>query len=154
MACSCHGKSGENLQNKRMPPDSQCLMCAMKHIGMAMEAMHELAYERDNRDFALAHIRLAMEHTKLQCRNVAVMMRDVAIDIELVRDKTPMQIHDELLAVRNELRRLYDIEHPEQAARLRELRNGIKTDIIIPLGNGSRHDNMELRILLRSIAKH
>ena len=79
MACSCHGKSGENLQDRRMPPDSQCLMCAMKHIGMAMEAMHELSYERDNRDFAIAHIRLAMEHTKLQWRDVAVKMRDVAV---------------------------------------------------------------------------
>ncbi len=152
MACSCHGKSGENLQDRRMPPDSQCLMCAQKHIGMAMEAMHELSYERDNRDFAIAHIRLAMEHTKLQWRDVAVKMRDVAVAIELVQDKSPLHIHTELRAIRDELRRLYDIEHPAQAARLRRLRDAVKIDVIIPLGNGSRFDNRELRILLRSIA--
>ena len=135
-----------------MPPDSQCLMCAMKHIGMAMEAVHELSYERDNRDFAISHLRLAMEHTKLQWRDVAVKMRDVAVIIELVQDKSPTHIHTELRAIRDELRRLYDIEHPEQAARLRRLRDAVKIDVIIPLGNGSRFDNRELRILLRSIA--
>ncbi|MBO4344409.1 MAG: hypothetical protein J5833_01560 [Victivallales bacterium] len=152
MACSCHGKSGENLQDRRMPPDSQCLMCAMKHIGMAMEAVHELSYERDNRDFAIAHIRLAMEHTKLQWRDVAVRMRDVGVTIELVQDKSPTHIHEELRAIRDELRRLFDREHPEQAARLRKLRDSVKVDVIIPLGNGSSHGNDELRILLRSIA--
>lgn len=154
MACSCHGKSGENLQDRRMPPDSQCLMCAMKHIGMAMEAVHELSYERDNRDFAIAHIRLAMEHTKLQWREAAVKMRDVAVTIELVQDRSPLHVHEELRAIRDELRRLYDAEHPEQAARLRALRDSVKVDVIIPLGGGSGCGNRELRLLLRSIDKN
>ena len=154
MACSCHGKSGENIQDRRMPPDSQCLMCAMKHIGMAMEALDELTYERDNRDFAQAHIRLAIEHTKLQWREVAIRMRDATVMLDLVQDSKPGQMHQVLKGIMSELHRLYDLEHPEPAKRLKELRDAIKTDVIIPLGNGSTHNNEELRILLRSIDKH
>ena len=154
MACSCHGKSGQSIQDRRMPPDSQCLMCAMKHIGMAMEAIDELTYERDNRDFAQAHIRLAMEHTKLDWRDVAVRMRDATVMLDLVQDTRPGQLHKVLKGIMDELHRLYDLEHPEQARKLRELRDAIKVDVIIPLGNGSRFDNDELRLLLRSIDRH
>lgn len=154
MACSCHGKSGENIQDRRMPPDSQCLMCAMKHIGMAMEALDELTYEQDNRDFAQAHIRLAMEHTKLQWRDVAVRMRDATVTLDLVQDTRPGQMHAVLKSIMDELHRLYDIEHPEPAKRLKELRDTIKVDVIIPLGNGSKHDNEELRLMLRSLDAH
>lgn len=154
MACSCHGKSGENVQDRRMPPDSQCLMCAMKHIGMAMEALDELTYEQDNRDFAQAHIRLAMEHTKLQWRDVAVRMRDATVMLDLVQDTRPGQMHAVLKGIMDELHRLYDIEHPEPAKKLKELRDAIKVDVIIPLGNGSTHDNEELRLMLRSLDAH
>ena len=153
MACSCHGKSGENIQDRRMPPDSQCLMCAMKHVGMAMEAVDELTYERDNRDFAQAHLRLAMEHTKMDWRDVAIRMRDATVMLDLVQDK-PGQLHKVLKGIMDELHRLYDIEHPEQAKKLKEMRDAVKVDVIIPLGNGSQHDNDELRILLRSIDRH
>ena len=154
MACSCHGKSGENIQNRRMPPDSQCLMCAMKHVGMAMEAIGELTYERDNRDFALNHLRLAIEHTKLDWRDVAVKMRDATVMLDLVQDTKPGQLHGVLKGILDELHRLYDVEHPEQAKKLKELRDAVKVDVIIPLGPGSSHDNDELRILLRSIDRH
>ena len=154
MACSCHGKSGENIQDRRMPPDSQCLMCAMKHIGMAMEALDELTYEQDNRDFAQAHIRLAMEHTKLQWRDVAVRMRDATVMLDLVQDTRPGQMHAVLKSIMDELHRLYDIEHPEPARKLKALRDAIKVDVIIPLGNGSTHGNEELRLMLRSLDAH
>ena len=137
-----------------MPPDSQCLMCAMKHVGMAMEALDELTYERDNRDFAQAHLRLAMEHTKLQWRDVAVRMRDATVMLDLVQDTKPGQMHAVLKAVMDELHRLYDIEHPEPARKLKELRDKIKVDVIIPLGNGSTHGNDELRLMLRSLEAH
>ena len=136
-----------------MPPDSQCLMCAMKHVGMAMEAIEELTYERDNRDFAINHLRLAIEHTKLDWRDVAIKMRDATVMIDLVQDK-PGQLHKVLKGILEELHRLYDGEHPEQARKLKEMRDREKVDIIIPLGNGSQFDNFELKILLRSIDRH
>lgn len=136
-----------------MPPDSQCLMCAQKHIGMAMEALEELTYERDNRDFAQAHIRLAIEHTKRDWRDVAIRMRDATVMIDLVQDK-PGQLHKVLKGIMDELHRLYDLEHPEQARKLREMRDLEKVDVIIPLGNGSTHDNEELRLMLRSLDAH
>jgi len=154
MACSCHGKSGENIQDRRMPPDSQCLMCAQKHVGMAMEALEELTYERDNRDFAQAHLRLAMEHTKRDWRDVAIRIRDATVTLDLVQDTRPGQMHAVLKGIMDELHRLYDIEHPEPAKRLKELRDAIKVDVIIPLGNGSTRNNEELMIMLRSIERH
>lgn len=154
MACSCHGKSGENLQDRRMPPDSQCLACAQKHLGMAAAALSELSYERDNRDFALAHLRLAIEHTKLEWREYALKIRDVCVDLELGRDKYPRQVHDALEGIKNALRDLHDQQHPEIRERLAHLKEAEKPDVIIPLGPGSSHDNMELRYLLRSIERN
>ena len=154
MACSCHGKKGENLQGVRMPPDAQCLACACKHIGMAAEALHELSYERDNRDFALAHIRLAMEHTKLDWREIALKMRDVCVDLELGRDKSPREMHDRLISIRDELRELNERQHSDLAERLDALKEAETPDVIIPLGPGSASDNAELRYLLRSIERN
>lgn len=151
MACTCHGKSGENIQGRRMPPDSQCLSCACKHLGLATEALHELSYEADNREYALTHLRLAMEHTKLEWRDMALRLRDVCVDLELGRDKSPWEMRARLAAILDDLRKMRDAQHPEIGERLAHLKKAETPDVIIPLGPGSSHDNLELRYLLRSI---
>lgn len=161
MPCSCHGKQGAVI-DRRMPPDEPCTMCALKHIAMARSAWGEFSYEEDNRSWAANQVRLAIEHLKVEHRQVALTLRDIATDIELAKDEDTHIIAAKLADAEINVRALFQQDHPEVGRRLDELKIMAKmeddaddlTDIIIPLGNGSEYDNDELRILLRSIERN
>lgn len=153
MSCSCHAKNGTPV-NGTVRPDEQCLVCASKHIEMALTAWGEFTYEESNRRFVAGHLRLAVEHTKINWRDLALEIRDIATTIELATERSKTDIRDRLLDVQDLcLSKLHE-DKPEITRRLNSLFNNGKVDIIIPLGNGSKVDNAELRILFRSIEAH
>ena len=153
MSCSCHGKEKLKVEGA-VKPDDQCLNCALKHINMARLAWGEFCYEETNRLWAAGHIRLAVEHIKHDYRDIALLLRDLAIDLEDVNDKSRDDISIRLLELYERIRELRAAENPEIQARLASLGEFPNVPIIIPLGSGSKSDNDELKILLRSIDKN
>lgn len=156
MPCACHGAKGEVVKGK-VPPDSPCTVCASKHINLATTAWGEFTYEEDNREFVASHLRLAGEHLKTQHRTLALEVRDVAMAIEMGKDKGRYDIANRLRTLRASVRAVFNMEHPDVTRNLDKLtpvpRPGLM-DVIVPLGHGSPFNNDEIRILLRSIEKN
>ncbi len=150
MSCSCHGKKGEKVSGTVLP-DDPCLACAAKHIEMALAAWGEFTYEMQARRFCAGHVRLAVEHTKAEHRTLALTLRDIAVAIEDAADTSVTDIRSRLLDASAAIQSLLDTERPSIRQRLDALMANLTTDIIIPLGSGSKSDNDELRILLRSL---
>ena len=153
MSCKCHGKMGVPVKGT-VKPDDQCLVCAAKHLEMAVVAWGEFTYEESNRRWVAGHVRLAVEHTRMDHRDYALALRDVAVAIEMHEDKSNTDIRDRLLDMQDLCLKMLHEQKPEIEQRLTALKNDVKTDIIIPLGNGSTHGNDELRYLLRSMEKN
>lgn len=153
MSCSCHGKQGTKVNGTVLPTD-QCLVCASKHIEMAIVAWGEFTYEETNRRWCAGHVRLAVEHTKTDHRDFALELRDIAVAMEMGTDKSKTDIRDRLLDMQDLCLKVLHDQKPEIEQRLTALKNDVKTDVIIPLGNGSTHNNDELRYLLRSMEKN
>ena len=153
MSCSCHNKEGKAVEGT-VRPDDQCLVCCAKHIEMALAAWGEFTYEETNRRFVAGHLRLAVEHTKHDWRDLALSIRDIATTIEMALDKDKTDIRNRLLDIQDLCLLKLNEQKPEIAKRLDNINYERKTDIVIPLGNGSKWNNDELRILLRSIERH
>lgn len=153
MACACHGVAGV-VKEGRMKPTEQCTMCAYKHLEMALSAYSELSYEIDNREYVAGQLRLAVEHLKLDNREIALRVRDLAVTLETAKDSNKQQFSECIGNALKVVRELMYKDHPEILNRLKvipQAHGRFVPDIIIPIGTGSQIDNEELRMLLRSI---
>lgn len=121
MSCSCHGKKGE-VVNGKVEPDSQCTTCALKHVEMAQAAWGEFTYEEDNRGWCAGHLRLAVEHLKLDHRNEALECREVANIMELALDKDIREVRDKLGMLHDKVLELFKKDHPEYVGRLEKIK--------------------------------
>lgn len=154
MSCKCHGKQGVEVKGTVLP-DDQCLTCAAKHISMARAAWGEFTYELDNRYWCAGHVRLAVEHLKIDHRDLALKLRDLAVAMESVEDVTNTDIRDRLADAHRAVLALLQEEKPMYAIRLSSLKEQDEPiPVIIPLGNGSKSENDELKLLLRSLERH
>ena len=156
MPCTCHGPKGEVVSGKVMP-DDPCTVCASKHVNLAASAWNEFTYEWDNRLFAAGHLRLAAEHLRKNHRHLALKARDIAVAIEMVRDRNLSDIAARIKDLQAAVRTAFELEHPDVVRRLDKFSPSPMdaVDVIIPLGPGSLdHENNEIRILLRSLEKH
>lgn len=122
MACSCHGIT-RNEVNGKVAADDQCTTCAMKHIEMAMAAWGEFLYEEENRRWVAAHLRLAVEHLKIDHKTTAIEVRDVAVAIELANDKSRNDIRKRLESIHAEVLDLFKKGNPDYAERLSKLKD-------------------------------
>ena len=229
MSCSCHKPDGSKNIEGRVAPDSQCTTCALKHVEMAKEAWGEFLYEEENRRWCARHLRLAVEHLKIDHKDEALKCRETANIIELALDKDKKDVKIRLDKLYSRLLDLFKSDQPEYVQRLdglqdlssssfsevssesvetipipnvnpddvktisipnftSDMNGGVMplsmdtekeesalpletvfsspffnmmgqpidrgTDIIIPLGPGSKSDNDELKILLRSIERN
>lgn len=153
MACACHGVAGV-VKEGRMKPTEQCTMCAYKHLEIALNAYSELSYEIDNREYVAGQLRLAVEHLKFDHREIALKVRDLAVNLEMAKDSNKAQFSECISNALKVVRELMYVDHPEIFNRLKAIPQAhgrFTPDVIIPLGDGSKVDNEELRILLRSI---
>lgn len=156
MPCTCHGPKGEVVSGK-VTPDDPCTVCASKHVNLAASAWNEFTYEWDNRLFAAGHLRLAAEHLRKNHRHLALKARDIAVAIEMVRDRNLSDIAARIKDLQASVRTAFELEHPDVVQRLEKFSPSPMdvVDVIIPLGPGSLdHENNEIRILLRSLEKN
>ena len=157
MPCTCHGSKGEIIKGKVLP-DDPCTVCASKHVNLAATAWGEFTYEMDNRLYVAGHLRLAAEHLRKNHRHLALQARDVAVAVEMVRDKNLADIAARIKELQASVRTVFDMEHPDVVQRLDKLSPSPMpdtVDVIIPLGPGSLDKkNDEIRILLRSLEKN
>ena len=153
MSCGCHKKNGEEIKGI-VKPDDQCLQCTAKHLEMAITAWGEFQYEESNRRWVAGHLRLAVEHSKIEWRDLAMAIRDIAVKIELAQDTNRQDIKDRLLDIFDLILKRIKEDNPDIKKRLDSLNDDRRIDILIPLGNGTFDNNNELKILLRSIDKH
>lgn len=154
MPCNCHGAKGEQVRGT-VRPDDQCVVCAAKHLSMARAAWGEFTYELSNRYWVAGHIRLAVEHLKVDNRDFALMLRDLAVAIEDAADTNSADIRDRMDAAMDHMLALLSNERKDMRVRLEHLKAGASpVDVIVPLGPGTASNNDELRILLRSIDAH
>ena len=122
MACSCHGIT-KNEVNGKVAAYDQCTTCALKHIEMASAAWGEFLYEEENRRWVAAHLRLAVEHLKIDHKATAVKVRDVAVAIELANDKSRADIREQIDSIRSEALYLFKADNPDYAERLSKLKD-------------------------------
>ena len=122
MACSCHGIT-KNKVGGKVAADDQCTTCALKHIEMAMTAWGEFLYEEENRRWVAAHLRLAVEHLKIDHRETAVKVRDVAVVIEHAMDADRADVRQRLAEIQAEVLELFKADNPEYVERLDALLN-------------------------------
>ena len=120
MACKCHGTT-RNEVNGKVAADDQCTTCALKHVEMAMAAWGEFLYEEENRRWVAAHLRLAVEHLKIDHKQTAIEFRDVAVAIELANDKSRNDIRLRLAKIHNEALELFKADNPDYCERLSSL---------------------------------
>lgn len=120
MACKCHGTT-KNEVNGKVAANDQCTTCALKHIEMAMTAWGEFLYEEENRRWVAAHLRLAVEHLKIDHKQTAMKVRDVAVAIELANDKDRNDIRLRLAEIHNEALELFKADNPDYCERLASL---------------------------------
>lgn len=97
-------------------------MCASKHLNMALAAWGEFTYEEDNRWWVAGHVRLAVEHLKLDHKELALILRDIATDIEGAKDASRTDIRDRLAAGLKEAREFLKMDHPEIVSSLNKLK--------------------------------
>ena len=122
MACKCHGTT-KNEVNRKVAANDQCTTCALKHIEMAMAAWGEFLYEEENRRWVAAHLRLAVEHLKIDHKQTAIEVRDVAVAIELANDKSRNDIRERLDSIHSEVLDLFKADNPDYAERLSKLKD-------------------------------
>lgn len=122
MACKCHGTT-RNEVNGKVAANDQCTTCALKHIEMAMAAWGEFLYEEENRRWVAAHLRLAVEHLKIDHKQTAIEVRDVAVAIELANDKSRNDIRERLESIHAEVLGLFKADNPDYAERIEKLKN-------------------------------
>lgn len=120
MACACHGDNGVAKEG-RMKPTEQCTMCAYKHLEMALSAYGELSYEIDNREYVAGQLRLAVEHLKINHRDVALSIRDLAVQIEMSNDLIKKEFYENLEKMLKTARELLYADHPEILERLKQI---------------------------------
>lgn len=120
MACKCHGTT-KNEVNGKVAANDQCTTCALKHIEMAQTAWGEFLYEEENRRWVAAHLRLAVEHLKIDHKQTAIEVRDVAVAIELANDKSRNDIRERLAEIHNEALELFKADNPDYCERLASL---------------------------------
>ena len=121
MACSCHGKRGEIVKVARF--DDQCTMCARKHVKNAWGAWGEFTYEEDNRDYVSDQLRKAADHLKFSHRDTALKCRDLAVAIEMNKERDYADFAAELDSLRAETRSLFYADHPDALLRLKDMRD-------------------------------
>ena len=117
MACSCHGKRGVAVT--KTAPEDQCTVCAQKHIDKAWELFNEFTYTDDNRRAIRGQLRLAVDHLKHEHKELALLVRDLAVIIQEARDA---EITTEWCDVLRGVDAAFYIDHPEVKARLEKLR--------------------------------
>ena len=122
MACKCHGTT-RNEVNGKVAANDQCTTCALKHIEMAMAAWGEFLYEEENRRWVAAHLRLAVEHLKIDHKQTAIEVRDVAVAIELANDKSRNDIRERLESIHSGVLELFKADNPDYAERLSKLKD-------------------------------
>ena len=120
MACSCHGK--EKVRTVKTKPTDQCTLCAHKHMDDALSLFLEFPYERINRRTVAGFIRDAMRHLQVDHREIALELRDLAIDIDEVRDtEYPEGIAVKIRKLADRCDELFIADNPEVADRLADL---------------------------------
>ena len=117
MACSCHGIT-KNKVGGKVAADDQCTTCALKHIEMASAAWEEFLYEEENRRWVAAHLRLAVEHLKIDHKETAIKVRDIAVTIEMAQDKDRNDIRLRLAEIRKKALELFKADNPDYSGRL------------------------------------
>lgn len=154
MSCSC--QKMPDSERTGVTPYSPCERCAKKHVVAAWAAWHELSHEADNRDYCSGNLRLAAEHLAGIDRSLAMRCRDVAVRIEDFDDfDGDRPIADDLDSLRRLLWELgrnlppWETELPDVTSD-----DGLETDLIVPLGYGSKSSDDELKIMLRSAERN
>lgn len=144
MGCGC-GKHGNHIEmeaaGRKVEPTEQCLACALKHYDEACVCLREQGYSRDNRHYVHGSLRAIVLHTGLKYPEIAVAARDCAVKYQDGRG-----IGREMALLGGMLDDAFASEYPDVRQEL--------PDVVIPLGNGSRNGDMELRMLLRSMEKN
>lgn len=129
MACSCHGK--EKVRTIHTLPTDQCTLCAHKHMDDALSLFIEFPYERVNRRTVVGFVRDAMRHLQVDHRDLALKLRDLAIDIDEVQDdKYPEGLVTAIKNLADECDALFLRDNPEVTYRL----NSLKESSIPELG--------------------
>lgn len=130
-------------------PADQCLYCAGKHLAEAWGCYYEYGYRRDDLRQIQASLRLIVLHTFKAWPALAKAAREAAVILQ----------RGDFTAFEQSLKTLCDLYdgifaevEPDVQKRLDDA--AAVCDIIIPLGNGSVHQNDELRYLLRSIERN
>ncbi len=120
MACACHGQDREKVTGK-VRADDQCATCALKHLEMAVVAWGEFLYEEANRRWVASHLRLCVEHLKIDHRGLAESVREVAEIIENALDKDTNDIKNRFDGLHAVLLGIFKKDNPEYAKRLEKL---------------------------------
>ena len=171
MACSCSKKrqpqpvaqdseatSFENAveMNKavaeaqdRIKPTEQCIACAQKHMDEAWAHFHEYSYTNENRRAIRGNLRQIVLHTYKEWKHIAELARECAL---LVQEAKDLEAEEKMCCLSDMIEDAFNEANPEVKQRIDTM--ATKPDIIIPLGNGSRSNDDELRILLRSIDRN
>lgn len=160
MACGCTGHTGAaqtekpQEQRKQEPrqetlPTTQCPACLQKHLDEAWTLFHEYGYADEDRRFIRGNLRAMVLHSYKRWPEIADLSRQIALLVQDARDAEAAGLFPRLCEMVDSA--FYEAR-PEVAERLETLRR--RTDVIIPLGEGSRSNDDELRILLRSLERH
>ena len=159
MACGC-AKNKDNDQPIEAPvvqkalagkttPTEQCIYCAGKHLAEAWECWHEQGYRQEDLRHIQGALRAVVLHTYKAWGNIAKMARECAVTLQHTDFFTFDRQLETLCTMYDEA---FKIAEPETARRI-DLAQAV-CDIVIPLGDGSTHDNDELKYLLRSIEEN
>jgi len=136
-------------EQDKVKPTEQCIVCAQKHIDEAWAHFHEYSYTDENRRTIRGNLRQIVLHTYKDWKPIAELARECALLVQEAKDIEAEERMCELCSMIDEA--FYEA-NPEVKERIDDM--ALKPDIVIPLGNESRSNDDELRILLRSIDRN
>ena len=159
MGCGCAKSEGAKVakpieakaqeQQLNKLPTEQCVFCLQKHLDEAWVLWHEYGYTNANRRAIRGNLRAMVLHSFKDYPDIAQKARECALLVQDAKDCEAEKLLQELCILVDEV---FYKANPEIQARIDDLKR--KIDVVIPLGEGSKADNDELKILLRSLDKH
>lgn len=148
MSCGCKTKHPDGFETM---PREPCIYCAEKHLSTAFALANELGYEKFNRQYIIGELVLAQWHLKEHILE-ALKIRDIR---HLVQQRKEKEVKwDDALSSINELieKSIEETKTREQSEERKKANQII--DIIVPLGEGSKSNDDELKLFLRSLEKN
>lgn len=159
MACGCSHKETKEIEAEASPqnmktvgrtkPTEQCIYCAGKHLAEAWECWHEQGYRNEDLRHIQGALRAMVLHTYQAWPGLAKLARECAVSLQKANFPIVEKQLDSLCKMYDEA---FATAEPAVAAKIASAQS--VCDIVIPLGSGSAHNNIELRYCLRSIAEN